>query len=277
MGASWSARLAERMDARSHDLLTRPGGVRNSDRTAYSHTVQHQLYRCADHSTNKPGITSRQPMSPLEGPSPRAQIATSTAPPTVELLGVRRLSSIASAAKHPISPTNAAIVHCWAIYPSAGQARHFSAMTENPEPEELVPVDDLTPEEANRIIHSHRKVRYGESGALYIVHSYLPPVQAYCQSLISADGPQGPPAGRVVSARSSVTTSSPARTASRESTLSYARTSPIAHPQTSPHPPSHKTVFLVKGLPPFPTPGAMRAEKANDRRVGPAPSVHDSP
>ncbi|KAJ6446735.1 fungal specific transcription factor domain-containing protein [Purpureocillium lavendulum] len=34
-------------------------------------------------------------------------------------------------------------------------------MTDNPEPEELVPVDDLTPEEANRIIHSHRKVRYG--------------------------------------------------------------------------------------------------------------------
>lgn len=64
-------------------------------------------------------------------------------------------------------------------------------MTENPEPEELVPVDDLTPEEANRIIHSHRKVRYGESGALYIVHSYLPPVQAYFQSLISADGPPG--------------------------------------------------------------------------------------
>lgn len=23
-------------------------------------------------------------------------------------------------------------------------------------------IDDLTPEEANRIIHSHRKVRYGE-------------------------------------------------------------------------------------------------------------------
>lgn len=25
-----------------------------------------------------------------------------------------------------------------------------------------VSIDDLTPEEANRIIHSHRKVRYGE-------------------------------------------------------------------------------------------------------------------
>jgi hypothetical protein len=28
--------------------------------------------------------------------------------------------------------------------------------------DEQVPVDDLTPEEASRIIHSHRKVRYGK-------------------------------------------------------------------------------------------------------------------
>ncbi|PHH88840.1 hypothetical protein CDD83_6982 [Cordyceps sp. RAO-2017] len=34
-------------------------------------------------------------------------------------------------------------------------------MAENPEADDLVPVDELTPEEANRIIHSHRKVRYG--------------------------------------------------------------------------------------------------------------------
>ncbi|KYK56472.1 Fungal specific transcription factor [Drechmeria coniospora] len=34
-------------------------------------------------------------------------------------------------------------------------------MTEHPEAEEPVPVEDLTPEEVNRIIHSHRKVRYG--------------------------------------------------------------------------------------------------------------------
>ncbi|KAF5640492.1 hypothetical protein F52700_3643 [Fusarium sp. NRRL 52700] len=37
-------------------------------------------------------------------------------------------------------------------------------MAENPSPDERVAIDDLTPEEANRIIHSHRKVRYG-SGA----------------------------------------------------------------------------------------------------------------
>ncbi len=30
--------------------------------------------------------------------------------------------------------------------------------------DDQVPVDDLTPEEASRIIHSHRKVRYGKSG-----------------------------------------------------------------------------------------------------------------
>lgn len=28
--------------------------------------------------------------------------------------------------------------------------------------DDQVPVDDLTPEEASRIIHSHRKVRYGK-------------------------------------------------------------------------------------------------------------------
>jgi hypothetical protein len=36
-------------------------------------------------------------------------------------------------------------------------------MAENPSPDERVVIDDLTPEEANRIIHSHRKVRYGKS------------------------------------------------------------------------------------------------------------------
>ncbi|KAJ4198449.1 hypothetical protein NW755_001135 [Fusarium falciforme] len=34
-------------------------------------------------------------------------------------------------------------------------------MAENPSPDERVPIDELTPEEASRIIHSHRKVRYG--------------------------------------------------------------------------------------------------------------------
>lgn len=33
---------------------------------------------------------------------------------------------------------------------------------EIPGSEDQVPIDQLTPEEANRIIHSHRKVRYGE-------------------------------------------------------------------------------------------------------------------
>ena len=35
-------------------------------------------------------------------------------------------------------------------------------------------LDDLTPEEASRIIHSHRKVRYGES-ALVDAKTSLPP------------------------------------------------------------------------------------------------------
>lgn len=36
-------------------------------------------------------------------------------------------------------------------------------MADNGDAEDQVPVSDLTPEEANRIIHSHRKVRYGMS------------------------------------------------------------------------------------------------------------------
>lgn len=35
-------------------------------------------------------------------------------------------------------------------------------MTESADVDEQVPVEDLTPEEASRIIHSHRKVRYGK-------------------------------------------------------------------------------------------------------------------
>lgn len=30
-------------------------------------------------------------------------------------------------------------------------------------------LEDLTPEEANRIIHSHRKVRYGKSSSLFVI------------------------------------------------------------------------------------------------------------
>ena len=39
-------------------------------------------------------------------------------------------------------------------------------MSDLPRPVEGVSVDDLTPEEANRIIHSHRKVRYGKMPSL---------------------------------------------------------------------------------------------------------------
>ncbi|GAB0135275.1 hypothetical protein EsDP_00003619 [Epichloe bromicola] len=39
-------------------------------------------------------------------------------------------------------------------------------MTESAEPDETFPIEELTPEEASRIIHSHRKVRYGISTTL---------------------------------------------------------------------------------------------------------------
>ena len=35
-------------------------------------------------------------------------------------------------------------------------------MGDNNTNDEKVPIDDLTPEEVSRIIHSHRKVRYGQ-------------------------------------------------------------------------------------------------------------------
>ncbi|KAH0598452.1 hypothetical protein MHUMG1_03750 [Metarhizium humberi] len=40
-------------------------------------------------------------------------------------------------------------------------------MTETTEAEEAIPIEELTPEEANRIIHSHRKVRYGKNASAH--------------------------------------------------------------------------------------------------------------
>jgi hypothetical protein len=40
-------------------------------------------------------------------------------------------------------------------------------MTDIAEADETIPVEELTPEEANRIIHSHRKVRYGKCATLF--------------------------------------------------------------------------------------------------------------
>ena len=50
---------------------------------------------------------------------------------------------------------------------AVGIIRGAEAVASNPimvdhDADEQVPVDDLTPEEASRIIHSHRKVRYGK-------------------------------------------------------------------------------------------------------------------
>ena len=42
-------------------------------------------------------------------------------------------------------------------------------MTEGAEQDENIPIDELTPEEASRIIHSHRKVRYGKSNIFFVV------------------------------------------------------------------------------------------------------------
>lgn len=52
-------------------------------------------------------------------------------------------------------------LHAVRIICSVEFAASNPIMAEN-DADEQVPVDDLTPEEANRIIHSHRKVRYGK-------------------------------------------------------------------------------------------------------------------
>lgn len=44
-------------------------------------------------------------------------------------------------------------------------------MTEGADTDEQVPLEDLTPEEASRIIHSHRKVRYGKETSQQQLHS----------------------------------------------------------------------------------------------------------
>lgn len=46
-------------------------------------------------------------------------------------------------------------------------------MTESADADEQVPVEDLTPEEASRIIHSHRKVRYGKEISQPQLHSSI--------------------------------------------------------------------------------------------------------
>lgn len=49
-------------------------------------------------------------------------------------------------------------------------------------PDENTSLDQLTPEEASRIIHSHRKVRYGEFCTLLspgILQPYLAPTNGF--------------------------------------------------------------------------------------------------
>lgn len=48
--------------------------------------------------------------------------------------------------------------HCARV---TNRHRVACAMTKSAEPDETFPIEELTPEEASRIIHSHRKVRYG--------------------------------------------------------------------------------------------------------------------
>ena len=132
-------------------------------------------------------------------------------------------------------------------YPPASPSGTPPPMSDTQESPNL---DDLTPEEANRIIHSHRKVRYGKWAASHPVVPGAPPTpgSADCHHA-STPGPrarlwdtpesrrwlltllpQGPLAGHADSARSSATTRAPVRTASSGSTPSSAPTSPTGRP-----------------------------------------------
>jgi hypothetical protein len=63
-------------------------------------------------------------------------------------------------------------------------------MADGADPDEHIPVEDLTPEEASRIIHSHRKVRYGESAWTWLIAAILTVLtnasRRYCMLAVSA-------------------------------------------------------------------------------------------
>lgn len=94
--------------------------------------------------------------------------------------------------------------------------------------EEKVDVEQLTPEEASRIIHSHRKVRYGMCYHSVAFFSPGPNLMHPACMFITNTPSQGPPAGPVGKGKSSVTTSNLARTASKGSIRSSALTSQTA-------------------------------------------------
>ena len=52
------------------------------------------------------------------------------------------------------------------------------ALNYNMSEDQQDPIESLTPEEANRIIHSHRKVRYGKPGAPQSTSFHLCPSSA---------------------------------------------------------------------------------------------------
>ena len=136
-------------------------------------------------------------------------------------------------------------------YPVWDPAAPMSDTQESPN------LEDLTPEEANRIIHSHRKVRYGTCGpcchppshprphlrSRSPTHALGPrvwPADTTYHSPLTIHSPswatlltsphQAPPAGHVASARSSATTRAPVRTASSGSMPSSAPTNPTGPP-----------------------------------------------
>lgn len=111
------------------------------------------------------------------------------------------------------------------------------------EPEDHVSVDQLTPEEASRIIHSHRKVRYGELSAMplsvlsiydiCIMHQHMAGPRIHLANASLKAQHVGP----VASERLSATTSNPVRIASRGNIPSCAPTSQTAPLDQSPHSP----------------------------------------
>lgn len=87
-------------------------------------------------------------------------------------------------------------------------------------------IDDLTPEEASRIIHSHRKVRYGMPSE----YSFVSNLESMPRYLLSYFTFKELHAGLAVNAKSSAIISNHAKTASKGNIPSYVPTNPIAPP-----------------------------------------------
>lgn len=128
------------------------------------------------HSAHTRRVFNRSPI-PLSAPLRLINVPPTCSPPTrrrngVSEFGILRSLFIFTTGVSAPRPTDGSLFHSCAEYallsgvptgPRAPVKSHLvaGAMSGSAEPDQPISVDELTPEEASRIIHSHRKVRYG--------------------------------------------------------------------------------------------------------------------